>query len=433
MTQTLLEQGIGAARAGRRDEARHLLTQAVEADAHNEQGWLWLAGLVSDPEDMRTCLENVLHLNPDNGKALAGLAWVEQRYGPRPDEVSHTPPSAPALAAPPTKQAPVAPPKDPARAAPPAVLATSPAGEAAGATPEAYPCFYCGAPAALEQRDCPRCHGSLMIRAAPREKRSVPLTILGILWILPGVFQILGGLAATVMASLAYSTLQRSLPRVRGVAATSFPLQLLLPLAAGVVFGAMSIGIGRGLLKRRRLSYLIVIFFAALGLTGAIAMLIMGAAAVPKIAQAIGSPALSARDASLARVGAGAMMTAFTVSIGWQLIYTLLVALSYRDFFGPMVRFQPELDEGDDMASYNSGVAYKNRGMWFMAAQEWLVAVKKRPGDGEYLHALGLAYVQLKKCYPKSEAYHQGIGDFLRARKADLYTAAPELEKLDLL
>src|SRR4051794_8251497 len=84
MTDNLLEQGISAALTGRREEARTLLAQVVEADDRNEQAWLWLSGLVEDPEEIRTCLENVLHLNPDNVKAQQGLAWVEQRHGARP-------------------------------------------------------------------------------------------------------------------------------------------------------------------------------------------------------------------------------------------------------------------------------------------------------------------------------------------------------------
>src|SRR5690349_2135731 len=84
MTDTLLEQGISAALTGRREEARALLAQVVEADDRNEQAWLWLSGLVEEPEDMRTCLENVLHLNPDNLKAQHGLAWIEQHHGVRP-------------------------------------------------------------------------------------------------------------------------------------------------------------------------------------------------------------------------------------------------------------------------------------------------------------------------------------------------------------
>src|SRR5688500_20335656 len=84
MTDTLLEQGISAAITGRRDEARALLSQVVEADDRNEQAWLWLSGLVEEPEDMRTCLENVLHLNPDNVKAQQGGAWLEQSHGAGP-------------------------------------------------------------------------------------------------------------------------------------------------------------------------------------------------------------------------------------------------------------------------------------------------------------------------------------------------------------
>src|SRR3954471_17481088 len=108
MTHSLLEQGIGAALAGRRDEARATLTQVVQSNERNEEAWIWLAGMVDDPQDMRICLENVLQLNPNNPKAQQGLAWVEQRYGKRPPVESAalaapapqpTPQSAEAIAA----------------------------------------------------------------------------------------------------------------------------------------------------------------------------------------------------------------------------------------------------------------------------------------------------------------------------------------------
>ena len=35
--------------------------------------------------------------------------------------------------------------------------------------------------------------------------------------------------------------------------------------------------------------------------------------------------------------------------------------------------------------------------MWYMAAQEWDVAVSKKPHEPIYLHALGLAYAQLNQ------------------------------------
>src|SRR6266498_1308450 len=92
----LLQQGIAAARAGNRAEARALLTRAIEADERNEQAWLWLSGVVDDPNDMRTCLHNVLELNPNNTKARQGLAWVDSKYGPpAPAQIVPPAPSAP--------------------------------------------------------------------------------------------------------------------------------------------------------------------------------------------------------------------------------------------------------------------------------------------------------------------------------------------------
>src|SRR5512145_591785 len=78
-----LQEAITAAQAGQRAEARGLLMQVVEADERNETAWMWLAGVLDDPEEMRICLENVLHLNPANERAQQGLAWIDERYGPR--------------------------------------------------------------------------------------------------------------------------------------------------------------------------------------------------------------------------------------------------------------------------------------------------------------------------------------------------------------
>jgi len=109
----LLQQGIIAARAGKREEARALLMRVVEDDERNEQAWLWLAGVVDAPEDIRTCLQNVLDLNPANQQAQQGLAWVDKRYGtsaPLPElsvptptplerEIPAAPPPAPPISA----------------------------------------------------------------------------------------------------------------------------------------------------------------------------------------------------------------------------------------------------------------------------------------------------------------------------------------------
>src|SRR5262245_18453119 len=193
MTDNLLEQGISAALTGRRDEARALLSQVVEADDRNEQAWLWLSGLVEDPEDIRTCLENVLHLNPGNVKAQHGLAWLEQRHGLRPTTASVTDPaSVQAQHAP--NDTPPADPSPPEKPDPAGVLAV------AELPPIEDPCPYCGAATPPDARRCPSCGKQLMAQAEGHEKRSKALTSLGVLWGIGGVFSLLG--AALTFAAL---------------------------------------------------------------------------------------------------------------------------------------------------------------------------------------------------------------------------------------
>ncbi len=82
----MVREGISAYRAGRKDEARALLLRATEIDQYNEQAWLWLSAVVESPEEARTCLENVLTINPNNERARQGIDTLTQRAGgaPRP-------------------------------------------------------------------------------------------------------------------------------------------------------------------------------------------------------------------------------------------------------------------------------------------------------------------------------------------------------------
>ena len=111
----------------------------------------------------------------------------------------------------------------------------------------------------------------------------------------------------------------------------------------------------------------------------------------------------------------------------------ILSILSYRDFFPPLVRSNPTVERGDHVEHYNRGLSYRDRGMWYMVAQEWFAAARMRPAERAYLPALGLAYAQIRKLYPNSRAYLSDIEAFLRGRKAELYAAAPELERMNLL
>ncbi|MDQ5823475.1 MAG: hypothetical protein M3441_04585 [Chloroflexota bacterium] len=77
----LLEAGKNSARNGDTAAARAYLTQVVERDPHNEQAWMWLSGVATEPEEQQICLENVLVINPYNAKARQGLEFLSARTG----------------------------------------------------------------------------------------------------------------------------------------------------------------------------------------------------------------------------------------------------------------------------------------------------------------------------------------------------------------
>ena len=82
-TDDLLKQGIAALNEGRKTEAYNLLTEVVKHDDRNEIAWLWLSGAVNTDEDRRTCLENVLAINPNNRLAQRGLATLQEPGSPK--------------------------------------------------------------------------------------------------------------------------------------------------------------------------------------------------------------------------------------------------------------------------------------------------------------------------------------------------------------
>ncbi|HEU5102751.1 MAG TPA: zinc ribbon domain-containing protein, partial [Roseiflexaceae bacterium] len=243
MTDSLLDQGISAAITGRREEARALLAQVVEADDQNEQAWLWLSGLVDDPEDIRTCLENVLHLNPDNAKAQQGMAWLEQRHGlgRSPAAVAS---SAPALV--------------PATGAPNQVAEThaaapvekpdpSPALAAAELPRVDDPCPYCGVAVTPEAKRCSSCGKALMEMAEGHEKRSKALTVLGTLWGIGGVFSLLGVALMVVGFIMAQRNGAAMFPSANfsraGVNAAGMYNKIYLASMYGQILGGLAYGI----------------------------------------------------------------------------------------------------------------------------------------------------------------------------------------------
>src|SRR4051812_9832452 len=71
--ERLLKQGIAAAKQGNNATARSLLEAVIAQDESNELAWIWLASTVSTVRERRFCLEKVLQINPNNGRAREAL------------------------------------------------------------------------------------------------------------------------------------------------------------------------------------------------------------------------------------------------------------------------------------------------------------------------------------------------------------------------
>ncbi|MEP7149066.1 MAG: response regulator, partial [Acidobacteriota bacterium] len=67
--KTVLNQGIKAAQAGNRAQARTSLLRATELDPRIENAWLWLASISEYPEELLGFLNHVLEINPENKRA----------------------------------------------------------------------------------------------------------------------------------------------------------------------------------------------------------------------------------------------------------------------------------------------------------------------------------------------------------------------------
>ena len=160
-----LEQGIASAQAGRKQKARTLLTEVVEADESRLEAWLWLSQVVDSLEEQALCLENVLTLEPENEFAQTALAGVQAEQARL-----FKPAYAPGQEAP-----------------PPAIVPlpdTSPI-TTQGPHPEdefdnPWLCPYCLATTQPSDKICPACHQPLTVRKRLQEERTA--------WLWRGVF-----------------------------------------------------------------------------------------------------------------------------------------------------------------------------------------------------------------------------------------------------
>ncbi|HSO13153.1 MAG TPA: hypothetical protein VLT51_12310 [Anaerolineales bacterium] len=77
--ESLLQQGINAAKAGDKARAFQLLTRATQDNTTAEKAWLWLAGVVTVDAERLFCLDNALRINPNNEPAKNKAAEFRQK------------------------------------------------------------------------------------------------------------------------------------------------------------------------------------------------------------------------------------------------------------------------------------------------------------------------------------------------------------------
>jgi murein DD-endopeptidase MepM/ murein hydrolase activator NlpD len=82
LAERTLVWGQQAGRAGDRAVAEFLLQEAVGLDPTLVDAWVWLAAVSPEPNRAIACLEQALHLAPDDPRALRGLAVLRPLLAP---------------------------------------------------------------------------------------------------------------------------------------------------------------------------------------------------------------------------------------------------------------------------------------------------------------------------------------------------------------
>lgn len=75
----LIALGRTLAEIGQRASAHRLLSRATDLDPTNAEGWLWRGGVSDDTNEVISCLQQALTLEPNNERAKAGLAWALEK------------------------------------------------------------------------------------------------------------------------------------------------------------------------------------------------------------------------------------------------------------------------------------------------------------------------------------------------------------------
>ncbi len=92
----LRQQGIAAAKAGQKDEARRLLQQSIRLEPNNEAAWLWMASIATERRERLFCLYKLLEINPNNEAGMQALRSLGLTRDQLAEQLGQTSAAAPA-------------------------------------------------------------------------------------------------------------------------------------------------------------------------------------------------------------------------------------------------------------------------------------------------------------------------------------------------
>ena len=370
----LLGQGIAAARAGDKREARALLLQVIDLNDQVEDAWLWLSGVVDEAQERQICLENVLTLNPDNETARKGLAWLQSQVPADPAEPT---PSSPVHMpdGPPPVQVAVA-----AEVPLPLQSETSPsqpARKSVTVSIDPFGCPFCGGSISDVEPICDHCRRSVALRYRKREDTA------GIARVV--VFFLLLGLASGLEGYFV-SQLVRvgQFPGWMNTSAISL-------LVGPALFGLEGVGE-------------LVRFASAVVL---INYVLAGLCVVDALGLALRSRTFYFVSFLLAGIMVMVTVAALLAQLtGWlpTVLRLALIAITLKWLADSAPAFEwttrvydADIDKGlrSDLDYHNRAQIYYDQGMWAKAAAHWKVASRLAPGQAQYRAELANSYLRM--------------------------------------
>ncbi|MBC8074904.1 MAG: tetratricopeptide repeat protein, partial [Chloroflexales bacterium] len=220
------------------------------------------------------------------------------------------------------------------------------------------------------------------------------LTWLGVLWMFAGIFNIIGVITlAAILTLLPHLVSSGTLTKA---GAAFFQPWLLTAVALYCMFDAtLYIAIAMGLWRYRPWAYVasfIAVVFDAAQRIGLTLYMTQNPVAFARWFGLTISPAQLA--ASMQRLNSLAAAESGRVLV-IAAIFIVLTAVNYRLFFGKRVRIAAAVPRRGYDEHFNTGLRYRDKGMWYMAAREWEAALVYGTADADQHRALGLCYAQL--------------------------------------